>query len=403
VDVTDEPVHEVVAAIEGLRATAASGRMPPPLEGSPKCNGCSLSGICMPDEINQLGFAKVKASRRLVPSESAAHPMYVTDPRCRVGREGGRVVVVRQGETLASERLIDVSQLCVFGNVQVSSQLVGELMSRCIPIMWFSFGGWLRGITEGLPSKHVELRRRQVHAVDESSSILGRRMIEGKIRNSRTLLRRNGRGVGAEVLESMRRLALKAGRAESVKVLLGYEGTAARLYFANFSKMLRGAKSLPGGSFDFTGRNRRPPRDAMNCLLSFSYALLTKDCFAALFSIGFDPYLGVLHRPRFGRPALALDLAEEFRPLIAESVALTLVNNGEIKESDFICRAGAVALTASGRRAALRVYERRLLSTVTHPTFGYQVTYRRAIEVQARVLAAVVLGELEAYQPMVTR
>jgi CRISPR-associated protein Cas1 len=329
--------------------------------------------------------------------------MYVTDPRCKVGREGGRIVVARQGETLASERLIDVSQLCVFGNVQVSSQLVGELMSRDVPILWFSFGGWLRGITEGLPSKHVELRRRQVHACDESSPTLGGRMIEGKIRNSRTLLRRNGRGVSAEVLESMRRLALKASRAESVENLLGYEGTAARLYFANFSRMLRPPESLPGGPFDFAGRNRRPPRDAVNCLLSFSYALLTKDCLAVLFSIGFDPYLGVLHRPRFGRPSLALDLAEEFRPLIAESVVLTMMNNGEIKESDFTCRAGAVALTATGRRKALRAYERRLSSTVTHPTFGYRVTYRRAIEVQARVLAAVMLGELQSYQPMITR
>jgi len=119
--------------------------------------------------------------------------------------------------------------------------------------------------------------------------------------------------------------------------------------------------------------------------------------------VGFDPYLGFLHRPRFGRPALALDLAEEFRPLIAESVVLTVVNNGEIRPSQFVVRAGGVTLDSDGRRAMLRCYERRMATEVIHPMFGYRVTYRRALEVQARILAAVVQGELEGYEPMVTR
>ena len=157
------------------------------------------------------------------------------------------------------------------------------------------------------------------------------------------------------------------------------------------------------GSFDFNGRNRRPPRDPINCLLSYVYALLTKDLTAVAIAVGFDPYLGVFHRPRFGRPALSLDLAEEFRPLVAESVVINVVNNGEIAERDFLVRAGGVSLTQDGRRSVLSAYERRLDTEVTHPTYGYRITYRRVFEVQARVLAAHLLGEIPGYTPFMTR
>jgi CRISPR-associated endonuclease Cas1 len=131
-------------------------------------------------------------------------------------------------------------------------------------------------------------------------------------------------------------------------VLLGQEGAAARDYFAVFPVMLRADLRLPGGPFHWDGRNRRPPRDAINCLLSYAYALLVKDLVVCCLAVGFDPYLGVYHRPRFGRPALALDLAEEFRPLVADSIVINMINNGEIGAADFIVRAGGVALTTDG-------------------------------------------------------
>jgi CRISPR-associated protein Cas1 len=138
-------------------------------------------------------------------------------------------------------------------------------------------------------------------------------------------------------------------------------------------------------------------------LLSYLYGLLAKDLTVTAYAIGFDPYLGFYHRPRFGRPALALDLAEEFRPIVADSVALNLINNGEIAPSDFVVRAGGVALTSSGRRRVLVAYERRLDHEIKHPTFGYRISYRRVLEVQARVLAAAVLGEIPEYVPFTTR
>jgi CRISPR-associated protein Cas1 len=192
----------------------------------------------------------------------------------------------------------------------------------------------------------------------------------------------------------------KAAEAErSIESLLGIEGTAARLYFSQFSLLL---KNLPE-SFAFEERNRRPPKDPINALLSFLYALLVKDVTAAALAAGLDPYVGVYHRPGFGRPALALDLAEEFRPLIGDSTAMMAINNGELHKEDFISRAGGVSLTDKGRRKAIAADERRMTSELTHPLFRYKASYRRSLEIQARLLAAVLTGDVPSYRPLTTR
>jgi CRISPR-associated protein Cas1 len=216
-------------------------------------------------------------------------------------------------------------------------------------------------------------------------------------------MRRNAREEVDSVLSSLQRLADQSASTETAASLLGYEGAAARLYFSKWNAMVREDLRLPGRPFDFEGRRRRPPPDPVNCLLSYCYSLLVKDLTVTVHAVGFDPYLGFYHRPRFGRPALALDLAEEFRPIVAESVVLTLLNNGEIRPNHFVVRAGGVALTADGRRAVLTAYERRLDTEVRHPTFGYKISYRRVLEVQARILAAHVLGEVPDYVPFMTR
>ena len=292
-------------------AAAASPTAPPPLVDSPKCPRCSLVGICLPDETNLHAGRSAAAPRRLTPRDSAARPLYVTEQGARVGIRSGRVVVTKDREELQQLRLIDVSQISLYGNVQVSSQMIRAAFREEIPVCWFSYGGWFQGIAEGLPSKHVELRRRQVAIAAQAGLPIAQSMIEGKLRNSRTFLRRNARSDVGRVLDQLKSLAEAVGGSESIESLLGMEGTGARLYFSKFSSMVR-EQSL--GPFDFNGRNRRPPRDPVNCLLSYVYALLTKDLTAVAIAVGFDPYLGVFHRPRFGRPALALDLAEEFRP-----------------------------------------------------------------------------------------
>ncbi|MEX2553299.1 MAG: CRISPR-associated endonuclease Cas1 [Actinomycetota bacterium] len=398
----DALIQRTIGLLQSLREVAARDLPPPPLVDSPKCPRCSLVGICLPDETNALAARSAKV-RKLLPSEPAARPVYVTEQGAMAGKKGGRLEVWRKDELLLTTRLIDVSQLCIYGNAQVTTQLLRELFAREVPICWFSYGNWFCGIAEGLPSKHVELRRKQVALAHQGGLDIARRLVKGKIANCRTILRRNSRDRPTGVLEDLAELAREAEEARSIASLLGIEGAAARSYFSAFETMLGTSGDLGGRPFRFEGRNRRPPRDPINCLLSLVYALLVKELSATLYAVGFDPYLGFLHRPRFGRPALALDMAEEFRPLIGDSTVLTLINNGEIKPSDFISRSGGVALTGDGRRSVLKAYERRLDAEVRHPVFGYRVSYRRILEVQARVLGAHLLGEIPEYAAFVTR
>ena len=206
------------------------------------------------------------------------------------------------------------------------------------------------------------------------------------------------------LLNRLRQAVNDALLAKSLDELLGIEGAAAANYFGAFAGMLK-PEPNPAGSFtfDFRSRNRRPPRDPVNALLSLGYSLLAKDCAIAAAAVGFDPYVGFYHQPRFGRPALALDIMEEFRPLIADSVAVTLVNNRMLDESHFVRAGNAVNLTARGRKIFFEAYEARLTSVVTHPVFDYKVCYRRAIELQFRLLARVLTGEIAIYRPFVTR
>lgn len=403
VSFTDDLIARSLALVNALRGVAAKELPPEPLVQSPKCPRCSLVGICLPDEHNLLLARSTKPPRRLVPREEEGRPLYVAEPGSVVGVRGGRFEVTRMGGSTTSVRMIDVSQICVYGNVQVTTQALRECFAREVPVCYFSSGGWLQGLAEGLPSKHVELRRRQVVVAAQGGLDIARLLVAAKIRNSRTFLRRNGRPAPAATLDSLGALVDSALAAETAATLLGVEGAAARLYFEALPCMLRPEVTLPGAAFAFEGRNRRPPTDPVNCLLSYVYALLVKDLVATTWSVGMDPYLGMYHRPRFGRPALALDLAEEFRPLVGDSVVVNLINNGEIRPSDFVVRAGGVSLTADGRRTVLGAYERRLDVEVTHPVFRYRVTYRRVFEVQARILAAHLLGELPGYTGFTTR
>jgi CRISPR-associated protein Cas1 len=226
--------------------------------------------------------------------------------------------------------------------------------------------------------------------------------VASKIRNSRTLLRRNHGAPPLLVLAELEQLARKAERAQALDSLLGREGTAARSYFGAFTGMLKGDAAL-SESFELDGRNRRPPRDPLNALLSFAYSLLAKDFALALSAAGLDPLLGFYHQPRFGRPALALDLMEEFRPLVADSVVIGALNGGGWGDEDFVSHPSGVAMRPTARKRMLFAYERRMEQLIMHPVFGYRISYRRVLEVQARLLARCLLGEIEDYPSFRTR
>lgn len=403
--IDETALSEIMETLKDAWRVAADPKPPPPLRNSPKCPRCSLVGICLPDEMTSLKIPprERRPLKRLMAPILEGRPVYVTMQGSTVGIRNDRLEVRLDGELQASYRLIDVSQLCVFGNVTVSSQAVRELISNDLPILWFTYGGWFAGMAEGLPGKNVDLRIAQFGTPEQKRLEAARNMISGKIRNCRTLMRRNSRTEAERIGNQLKELAIQAAKATSPGQLLGIEGTAARLYFASFPAMIGDSTRIDVSDFHENGRSRRPPPDPLNALLSFCYALLVKDLTVALASVGFDPYLGMFHKPRFGRPALALDLAEEFRPLVAESVVVQVLNNREVGPHDFRTRAGGCMLEPSGRKAVLRAYERRLDQEITHPQFGYKATYRRIMDIQARVLGAFLTGELDQYTAMVTR
>ncbi len=400
VEFTDELRHLTKNTIDGLRFVAAGGRIPVPLEDSPKCPRCSLVSICLPDEISFFRGADI-APRPLAVGLETAMPTYVQAFHAKVAKAGECLEVFIDDVKTQTVRLIDCSQLALFGNVYVTTPALNELMARGIPVSWHSHGGWFMGHTVGTGHKNVELRRAQFRAADDQGFCLrfAKGLIEAKIRNCRTLLRRNWKTgeAPADLLEALNVDIRRLARAEDLEALLGFEGGAAARYFGNFNQLIKHTGPDVNFAFDFQTRNRRPPMDPVNAMLSYAYSLLVRAWVVTLSAVGLDPYLGFYHQPRYGRPALALDLMEPFRPLIADSTVIQAVNNGEVHPSDFVQAGGSVNLTPDGRKRFIGTFERRMALEVTHPVFGYRVSYRRLLELQARLLARHLLGELDQY------
>jgi len=402
----DELVARTREFLAGMRTMTQATIAPPPLVDSPKCPRCSLVGLCLPDEVGWLRQphnGDMPALRKLIPTNDDALPLYIQTPGAKLGKDGECLKVKDHDDVIGEARLVETSQVVLYGAVQVSTQVVQELCKRNIPLVYCSSGGWFYGMTTGLLHKHVELRRRQYAVAGDRDRCLqlARRFVQAKIANCRTLLRRNHRAAPDTVIQDLKNDHAHAGTVESLESLLGVEGTAARRYFSEFAGMLKEAE--PGARFDFDGRNRRPPRDPVNAMLSLLYSMLAREWTVTLQSVGLDPYLGFYHQPRYGRPALALDMMEEFRPLIADSAVLTAINNGEVQQSDWFERMGSVTLTPEGRRRLIETYERRMGQEITHPVFGYQISYRRVLEVQARLLGRYLLGEIPELPPFTTR
>lgn len=403
----DEELREATTrAITGLRSMADAGQIPPPLEDSPKCPRCSLVGICLPDEVNFLKLGESQP-RPLSVQRDEALPLYVQSHSAKVARKGEELVVSVKDEVVQKARIRDVSQLVLMGNVYVTAPTLTELMRREIPVSWHSYGGWFIGHSQGVGHKNVELRTAQYAASFENWRCMriAKGLVETKILNSRTLLRRNWRGEDEprELLAQLRQDARAVRKARSLQDLLGIEGSAAARYFGAFDQLIKPDPDKASFTFDFTRRRRRPPPDPVNALLSYAYSVLSRSFAVTLSAVGFDPYRGFYHQPRYGRPALALDMMEPFRPLIAESAVLSAINNGEIRPTDFVTAGNACNLTQDGRKRFLGTIERRLNQEVTHPAFGYRVSYRRILEIQSRLLGRYLQGELDDFPGFTTR
>ena len=408
-----------------------TGPIPAPLVNSPKCVRCSLAPVCLPDETRMLaeeelprepdGGEKTQSGteppRRLIAARDDTRPLYLNTPGYRVGCKDEVLTVKDKDKLIEEVRMRDLSHVALFGNIQISTQAVQSLCEQEIPVTYFSMGGWFYGITRGHGLKNVFLRMEQFRlARDEAKCLsLARQFVHGKIRNHRTLLMRNHLEPPEPTILKLKRASEDALAAKSIEELLGIEGAAASQYFQQFSGMVKVEDDLPGlglpventkqrtFNFNFNNRNRRPPTDPVNAMLSLAYSMLTKDCTLAALAVGFDPYIGFYHQPRFGRPALGLDLMEEFRSLIAESTVLSCINNRVVTDKDFVRAGQAVNLTAPGRKRFFQTYEQRMSSLITHPLFDYKVSYRRALELQARLLAKTLTGEIAEYIPLMTR
>ena len=418
VEFTPELRTQTRAAIAMCRDLAGRDAPPDPLptELRHRCFGCSLAPVCLPEEtLYQIGHPSPDTTTsaaagltRVIPGTDDGAVLYVQEPGAHVGKRSEHLIVRKDGKQLTQVPMAAVRQVCVVGNVQVSTQALDVLAANEIPVSYLTGHGRFVGAFVPAVRKNVGLREAQFRKFADPVECLtlARAVVRAKLSNQRTLLMRSLRGDGDRgrdepAARDIGELLKRLDRAATVDTVLGLEGQGAALYFGEFARFLR--VQPPGRGFDFAARTRRPPKDPVNALLSFAYAMLTKDCFAAVCAVGFDPYKGFFHANRHGKPSLALDLMEEFRPVIADSVVLTLVNNEMLTPDDFLTWRDACHLTDAGRKAFFRAYEQRKATEVTHPVYGYRMTYSRMLEVQARMLAAYVRGSVPAYTGFTVR
>ena len=440
VEFSDELFSKVRKAVEEARAVAASGQCPPPLKNDARCLYCSAYPICLPNEslwwarrrkeadlkgqlhfefsgqtsdhvrdkiLEALEFA-AESGQKEAPTLEPPRPggddsevLVVQTPGAQIGQRGDQLIVSLKGEDVRKIPGHQVRSIYCFGAVQVTAQAVETCLELGIDVSYFSPAGRFLGLLRGLPVSGVDARRGQ-YRLFELPGVrlqLAREVIRAKIHNQRVMLMRNG-DVPDRVAQLMASFRDSTESARDLTALLGIEGSAAALYFEQFESML---KQRDDWKFDWRGRNRRPPRDPVNALLSLGYSMLSKELTGVCHAVGLDPFLGFMHQPRYGRPALALDLMEEFRPLVADSVAISLINRGELGPEDFMRNANGTFLTDQGRKPFWEAWFRRLDTEVSHPEFSYKMAYRRMLEVQGRQLWRFVRGEALTYHGFVTR
>lgn len=419
---------KTLQSLKTIRELSLRDTPPEPLPADlrHRCFGCSLATICQPEEtLYCLERRDVTPDEqtaagitRVMPQGIEGAVLYLQEQGAYVSKRSEHLIVRKSGEELQRVPIVGVQQVVLFGNVQISTQALGCLATMGVPVIYMTMYGRFVATLMPTIAKNVLLRVNQfrLFADPQKCLTLAKAAVKAKIINQRALLMRTLRSRngdeptnGAEIARgsdepAARDMADLLNRVENISdpaVLLGTEGQAASLYFSQFNRMLKAA--VLGRGFDFKTRNRRPPRDPVNALLSFAYAILLKDCFSALCAVGFDPYHGFFHVGRHGKPSLALDLMEEFRAIIADSVVLTLINTEMLTIKDFLVWRESCQLTDDGRKRFFEVYEQRKSTVVTHPVFGYKMSYGRMLEVQARMLAAYVRGDIPEYTGFIVR
>lgn len=368
--------------------------------------------------------------------EIKQNTLFLTTENTYVARDHLTLRIEVEKQLVLAVPIHHLESICVFGYaVALSPSALQLCWEHGVNVNYLSENGYLLGRWEGVPNTSVLLRQAQYRAADnaEKTALIAQQCVIGKLQNSRVSLLRSARETDNEAEKQklqtcaedlallIRRLLHPTDDAlppepeldetgtirnpqssirNQTDRIRGYEGQAASLYFENFALHLRQQRA----DFAFTTRSRRPPRDAINCLLSFLYALVRNDCIAALTATGLDPFVGYLHAVRANRPALALDLMEEFRPLIADRLAITLINRKQITTDDFHFReGGTVEFTKAGRKAVITAYQTRKKDVITHPLLNQECPLSQLYLLQARILARHLRGDLELYLPCVLK
>ena len=339
--------------------------------------------------------------------------LYVTTEESWLHKDGENVVVKSDGHERGRVPIHILGSIVCFGAVGATPALLGICAERGVCVVFLSRNGRFLARVEGPTRGNVLLRRRQYRAADdeELSASLAGSMIVGKLLNQRTVVRRALRDHGerlssesklrlARTERRLTRAARHARDCRSVDALRGIEGDGARDYNSAFNDLI----TVDDPAIEFKGRTRRPPLDPINALLSFFYTLTTHDCRSALEAVGLDPAVGFLHRDRPGRPSLALDLVEEIRPVLADRLALTLINRRQLTSRDFVASASrAVALKDGSRKESLVAYQNRKKDEIMHPFLEERTTFGLVPFLQAQLLARHLRGDLDGYPPFLWR
>ncbi|MEA5582058.1 type I-D CRISPR-associated endonuclease Cas1d [Nodularia harveyana UHCC-0300] len=330
--------------------------------------------------------------------------LYVTQEDAYIGKVDELLSIKADKKTVFDVPLIKLDGLVIMGRANISPAAISELMIRKIPVTYLNFNGKYIASLEPDMGKNIFVRNAQWKAAGESPQAIHvtRGFVRGKLKNYRQSLLLAQRRYDLDLNSGISQLShaiASLDQSTSINSIRGYEGAGSAAYFSCFNQLIR------VDNFSFSTRNRRPATDSVNSLLNLGYSLLRHDIQGALNMVGFDPYLGYLHTERYGRPSLALDLMEEFRPLIVDAVVLATINRRILAPKDFITEpvSGAVSLTKEGLHLFLRLYQEKKLSKFKHPVMQKQHTYQESFEIQGRFLAKYLLGEIDKYPPLVMR
>ena len=332
-------------------------------------------------------------------------PLYITTQGARLCYRKRRLVVEKGDDEVAAIPAVHVDQVLIFGNVSITTPALGFLLEQGIDTTFLTLRGRYKGRLVGPMGGHGRLRMWQYQRANDPAWALecARAIVTGKLHNTRTLLRRYARRLdsaqAATAADELSALMERAGRCRTVNSLSGVEGRGAAVQFSLFRHLIR----VPGWTFE--QRNRRPPRDPVNALLSFGYTVLAHNVESVVRAVGLDPYIGFLHQIAYNRPSLALDLTEEFRSIVVDSVVLRCLNNRIILPAHFIYEPEGkypVLLNDEGRACFIREIEARLNLEFKHPDREERVTYRRCFELQARRMARC-LQTGDIYRPFTVR